>query len=170
MIPQTETVSADPMVRAPKVLPQIRVAVIEDLPDLLELCRDLFFENGISKVDWEIGGEGLKRAINGEGAVIGVIGPVGAIEAATHLQISNFWYSSEPHLEELFSYVRPKYRRSENAKALIDFGKRCAEGLGVPLLIGILSNHRTEEKIRLYRRRLGAPSGAFFLVGGKTGR
>ena len=39
----------------------------------------------------------------------------------------------------------------------------------IPLLIGVLSNKRTEGKIRLYERQLGKPSGAFFLYGARTG-
>jgi hypothetical protein len=39
----------------------------------------------------------------------------------------------------------------------------------MPLLIGVLSNHRTEAKVRLYERQFGKPTGAFFLYNGSTG-
>ena len=36
-------------------------------------------------------------------------------------------------------------------------------------MIGVLSNHRTEAKVRLYERQFGKPSGAFFLYNARTG-
>ena len=43
------------------------------------------------------------------------------------------------------------------------------DDLGIPLIIGVLSNQRTEAKIRLYERQFGAPAGAFFLYNVHTG-
>lgn len=153
-----------------KDTPRIRTATQSDLPDLLSLCKELYEENGLTGVDWRLVGDLLSRATSGDGAVLGVIGSPGAIEGAIYLQISHTWYSKEPHLEELFSYVRPQFRRSINAKVLIEFAKKCSEQLKIPLLIGIISNHRTEQKIRLYRRQLGEQAGAFFLFNGHTGK
>ena len=83
------------------------------------------------------------------------------------LSISEYWYSDHKLLEELYNYVRPEHRRSNNAKALIEYAKYCAREMDLPLLIGVVSNERTAEKIRLYRRRLGEPSGAYFLYNAK---
>lgn len=80
------------------------------------------------------------------------------------MQLGSVWYSDQTVLEELSSFVLPEFRRSNNAKDLIDFAKGCAKQIGVPLIIGIVSNHRTQAKVELYRRRLGAPAGAFFLA------
>ena len=44
-----------------------------------------------------------------------------------------------------------------------------AERVNMPLLIGVLSNHRTEGKVKLYERVFGKPAGAYWLVGGETG-
>jgi hypothetical protein len=44
-----------------------------------------------------------------------------------------------------------------------------AEKLSVPLAIGVLSNSRTEAKIRLYERVFDSPAGVYFLYGAKTG-
>jgi hypothetical protein len=41
--------------------------------------------------------------------------------------------------------------------------------MGMPLLIGVLSNSRTEAKIRLYKRHFGEPAGAYFLYNARTG-
>jgi hypothetical protein len=46
---------------------------------------------------------------------------------------------------------------------LIEFAKKCADEIGLPLTIGILTNQRMEGKVRLYRRSLGVPAGAWFV-------
>jgi GNAT superfamily N-acetyltransferase len=84
--------------------------------------------------------------------------------------MARFWYTEDFHLEELYNFVHPDYRKSDNAKALIDFAKNTAEKINVPLMIGIISNHRTEQKIRLYQRRLGKPSGGYWLYNANTGK
>jgi hypothetical protein len=81
----------------------------------------------------------------------------------------HFWYTKEPHLEELWAFVRPEFRKSRNAQALVEFAKALAVELKRPLLIGVLSSHRTEQKVRMYRRKLGAPKGAYFLYNAETG-
>jgi GNAT superfamily N-acetyltransferase len=155
---------------ASQSLPKVRVAVKDDFPQILGLCRMLHAENGLTGWAEERIVSALHRAIAGDGSVIGVIGTAGSLEAMIHLFISRMWYSNDPHLEELYAYVHKDHRRSNNAKSLIEFAKSTAERLNVPLLIGIVSNHRTEQKIRLYQRRLGKPSGCYFLYNATTGR
>lgn len=151
-------------------LPKVRVANKNDLNELLEMGRLLHKENGILNLSLEIIEEEAKKAINGNGSVFGVIGPVGAIEAMIMLSIERFWYTNDPHLEELLSYVRPEFRKSKNARALIEFAKNMSVRLGIPLLIGLLSNQRTIQKIKLYERAIGPQSGAYFLYNTKTGQ
>jgi GNAT superfamily N-acetyltransferase len=160
------------MVTAPetKPYPRVRRATVEDIPQIFKLGKLLFEENAITGWSERRITEAVNRAINGDGAVIGVIGDVGHLEGMIYLFVAMFWYTDEPHLEEVYNYVHPDYRKSDNAKALIDFAKSCADGIGVPLTIGIISNHKTEQKIRLYQRRLGKPSGAYWLYNAKTGK
>jgi GNAT superfamily N-acetyltransferase len=148
----------------------VRRAVEADLPQLVTLGRMLHKENALTGWAEDLVMEAGRQAIAGDGAVIGVIGPIGRLEGMIHLVVTRHWYSHDAHMEELYSYVHPNYRRSDNAKLLIEFAKTAAEKTGVPLLIGILSNQRTEQKIRLYQRRLGKPAGAYFLWNGKTGK
>jgi GNAT superfamily N-acetyltransferase len=153
-----------------KPFPKVRRAKREDVPQIFELGRLLFEENAITGWSEHRIVEAVDRAIDGNGAVIGVIGDVGRLEGMIYLFVAKFWYTDDVHLEEVYNYVHPNYRKSDNAKALIDFAKMCSEGIKVPLMIGIVSNHKTEQKIRLYQRRLGKPSGAYWLVNGKTGK
>jgi hypothetical protein len=147
--------------------PVVRLAVSEDSPSVYRMCRLLHEENGLSpwsedKVRGAIGG-----ALAGKGSIIGVIGPRGAPVAMIHLRIASMWYSDDVQLEDRGMFVHPDFRKSTHAKDLLEFAKLAAEQLKVPLVIGILSSEKTEQKIRLYRRRLGNPAGAFFLWNGK---
>lgn len=166
---QTLEREAPARIAPPEGLPRVRVAVEADFPQLMLLCKSLHEENGVSNVDWPGVAAKIMQGLAQDQAMIGVIGEIGAIEAAIYLEISTFWYSTDIMLQELFAFVLPAYRRSDNAKALIEFGKGCTHRFSVPWLIGIISNQRTQAKIRLYSRRLGAPSGAFFLFGATTG-
>jgi hypothetical protein len=153
-----------------KPYPTVRKAVKEDIPQIFKLGKLLFEENAITSWSENRIIAAVNRAINGDGAVIGVIGDIGRLEGMIYLLRAKFWYTDDCHLEEVYNYVHPDYRKSDNAKALIDFAKTCSEGINVPLMIGIVSNHKTEQKIRLYERRLGKRSGAYWLFNAKTGK
>lgn len=111
-------------------------------------------------------------ALHGDNGIIWIIGPdEGPLEAAALLRISEPWYSEDQFLEERGIYVHPHYRhhKGKRAKMLVSACKWTAEQLDLPLLIGVLSNQRTEGKIRLYERQLGPAAGVFFLVNARTG-
>lgn len=128
----------------------------------MELCRLLYSENAIFKMDDDKVRSFIQRAFAKDGAIIGVIGEPDHIEGAIYLLVGQFWYSTERHLEEFFNYVRPEHRRSKHAQKLIEFAKELSNAT-LPLVIGVISNKRTEAKIRLYERQLGKPAGAFFV-------
>ncbi len=142
---------------------RVRIADKEDEEELMAMCRRLHAENGMFMMNPDKVRTVLRKAFNREGGILGVIGDPGKIEAAIYMMVSTFWYSDEHHLEELFSYVSPEYRKSTNALDLVEFGKWCSDQSKFKLLIGIQSNERTAAKVRLYKRKLGDPIGAFFL-------
>src|SRR5688572_27526157 len=94
--------------------PLVRAAVAEDWPQLIEMCKELYEESGQDDVGWDLVEHTVACGINRDGAMIGVIGPVGKVEGATCLVFASFWYSRKVFLEERFLYVRPDYRRSGN--------------------------------------------------------
>lgn len=150
--------------------PFVRKADIRDEPELMAMCLELHRENGLFTMSEDKVREHLRRAFLRQGAMIGVIGDRGRIEGSIYLMIADFWYSEDWHLAELWSYVLPQYRKSNNAKELINFAKRCSDELKVPAVIGIISNDRTKAKVQLYQRQLGTAAGAFFLYNaGRTG-
>lgn len=144
----------------------VRKAVPDDEEELMQMCRALHAENGIFPLsEWRIRNL-LHRAfgkVEPSDAMVGVIRRSNVIEGMILMLIGQFYYTDDWCLEELFNYVRPEYRKSTNAKDLVSFGKRCADELGIPLVIGIVSNERTKAKIELYRRQLGDPIGAYFV-------
>lgn len=141
----------------------IRLGKPGDEDEIMMLCRELHDENGMFPLSEPRVRALLQKAFREEGGIIGLIGEPGHVEAIMLLMISNAYYTDQWHIEELFSYVRPAHRKSTHAKRLVEWGKACANECRLPALIGILSNERTEAKVRLYRRQLGNPAGAFFL-------
>ena len=128
-------------------------------------------ENGLFNVNHQKVEFLLQRALNpqfihpldtGPRAEIAVIGPKSNLEAMVFVILGQFWYSADYHLEELIVYVDPECRKSGHVKSLIDWMKKSADDLGIPLITGVISKDRTAAKIRLYDRYLGRV-GAFYL-------
>ena len=150
----------------------IRIGTPEDLDDLMEIAmlateENAFLEPNPGKLAAE-----MWPALHQDHGIVGIIGPKdGKVEGAVLLRIGQMWYSDTPVVEEKAIFIHPDYRSAKGgrAKQLCEFSKRVADSLGIPLIIGVLSNSRTEAKVRLYERQFGKPSGAFFLYGAKTG-
>ena len=150
-------------------LPRVRLATEADIEQILDMGRALHKENGLMRLDDRLIQETAESVILNDDGVFGVIGDVGHLEGMILLQLRKYWYSQECHIEELLNYVKPEYRKSRNAIALVEFAKLQSQKLGIPLLIGILSNKNTEQKMKLYQRRLGPPSGGYWIFNGNTG-
>jgi GNAT superfamily N-acetyltransferase len=151
------------------VAPTVRVATVADEPEIIRLLHLMHEESGFVSLDLDRARAMFARAFSKGGGIIGVIGPPDDIQGMIYLLISQFWYSSDHHLEELFCFVRPDHRQSSHAKTLISFAKDCAEKIGIPLAIGIMTNTRMAAKVRLYRRLLGPPAGAYFIINSTFG-
>lgn len=149
----------------------VRPATADDYVEVWRLFRALWTENAMfsiseQKVDYYITRllhpETIGPTDTGPRGFIGVIGPVGALEACIMLTVGSVWYSEDWTLDEHLNFVDPAHRQSEHAKALISYAKHCADKIGIRLVIGVLSTHRTAAKVRLYGQML-TPSGAFFV-------
>lgn len=147
----------------------IRIAVEGDYDELLRISKILHEENGqhpLSMIKlWEL----LTRGICRDNAIIGVIGGTNDIKAMIYLSIEPSYYSDSLQIVELFNFVRPDSRKSDYAKRMIRFAKKCSDESKLPLIIGVISDERLEAKARLYAREL--PKGGVFFVypGNKTG-
>ena len=149
----------------------VRVATPDEVHDVMEGALQACAENGFSNPNPTRLLHEVWAGLNLDDGVVGVIGEPGKIEGGILLRVTNVWYSDERMLEERAIFIRPEYRNVKGGRArrLCEFAKRSAETLGVPLLIGVLSNDRTEAKIRMYERQFGKPTGAFFLYNASTG-
>lgn len=140
----------------------VRIATVGDEEAIFELCEKLHDENGLFEMDAESVMEVIKTATEGRGGIIGVIDGENGLEGVICLVIDKYWYSKEWFLCELFNFVPPEFRKSTRAKSMLSFAKNCSNQMKIPLVIGIISNIRTEAKIKLYERQL-PKAGAFFV-------
>ena len=154
-------------------LPKVRLAVPEDESAIMAMCRRLHSENGLFSLNEEKVAALLQKYFQQQGVILGVIGDPGKLEASTCITLSDYYYSDQIHLSELWNFVEKEYRKSKDAEALIRFGMDCAhkmtENMGVqcPFLTGIITDTRTAGKVRLYHRLLGHAAGAFFVYNAK---
>ena len=140
----------------------VRLATPKDEEKILDLLMLMHEENGLFEMDNESVREMVRKVLNRENGIIGVIDAEEEIEAAVCLVIDKLWYAKTWCLNDVFNFVAPKYRRSTRAKSLISFAKSYSDQVGIPLLMGIVSNVRTEAKIKLLERQL-QKAGAFFI-------
>lgn len=152
----------------------VRIAKPDDRPEIWRLFLSGHRENGQFSLAPEKVDFFLSRALHpemippwdtGPRGAVGVIGDVGKLEGLVMLFISSFWYSNDRHLEEHLIYVDPECRRSFHARAMIRWMKEQADMTGLPLMTGVISTHRTQEKVNLYGRML-PKVGEFFLYRG----
>jgi len=152
--------------------PAVRVGTPADVDDIMELALAACKENGFVNPNPMKLLEQIWAALNRDHGVVGLIGEPGEKpQGAILLRVVSMWYSDEQILEEKAIFIHPDYRSAKGGRArrLCEFAKQISDGLGIPLLIGVLSDHRTEAKVRLYERQFGEPSGAFFLYNARTG-
>jgi len=152
--------------------PKIRLGTPEDEAAMLELAMRAWEENGIKDVNPTKMLGMIRPALYLWQGLVGIIGEPGKkIEGAVLLRMSQMWYSDSWMLEEKAIFVDPEFRSAKGGRArkLCEFSKKVADELNIPLIIGVLSNHRTESKVRLYERSFGPPAGAFFLYNVRTG-
>ena len=181
---QAEIVEAD--IASPKTSPNmnmnmtsmdeahitVRTGTPVDVHKIMALALAACEENGLTDPDPERLLQEIWPALHLEGGIIGVIGePAEPLQAAILLRVDCMWYSRAKTLLERAIFVHPDHRKSKvgRAKLLCEFAKKAAHDLSMPLVIGVLSNQRTEAKSRLYSRQFGDPAGVYFIYNGKTG-
>lgn len=145
--------------------PLVRIAGPADESEIYRLlllahAEISIFTHSNERVVWYVkrflNGNRLHPNDTGPRGVFGVIGPVGSLVALTMVGIGQYWYTDTQHLEEYLVFVDPGHRANpiRYGVALIDWLKEQSRTTRLPLLTGILSNHRTEAKCRLYDRHL----------------
>lgn len=150
----------------------VRIGTPADVHPMMDLALAACEENGFVDPNPQKLLAEIWTALNQEGGLVGIIeGENGILEGAVLLRLGTMWYSDSQVIEEKAIFIHPNYRSAKGGRArrLCEFTKQVADTLGIPLIIGVLSNHRTKGKIKLYERQFGEPSGAFFLYNARTG-
>ena len=149
----------------------VRTGTPADIHPVMALALAACEENGLTDPDPERLLQEIWPSLHLDGGIIGVIGEGEQLEAAILLRVDCMWYSRARTLLERAIFVHPDYRKSKvgRAKLLCEFAKKAAHDLSMPLIIGVLSNQRTEAKSRLYIRAFCDPAGVYFIYNGKTG-
>jgi hypothetical protein len=150
----------------------VRTGTPDDVHDVMDLTRLATRENGFVNPNELKLLDDVWQALNLNHGIMGLIGPPdGPPQGAVLLRIVAPWYSDDRVIEERAIFIHPDYRSAKGGRAsrMCEFSKRVADRMGMPLLIGVLSNSRTEAKIRLYKRHFGEPAGAYFLYNARTG-
>jgi hypothetical protein len=151
----------------------IRLATASDLDEVMRLAFMACEDNGFLDYSPELLVREIWPALCQDGGLFPVIGPPsGEIQGFVLLRIGTMFYSSRQCLEEKCLWVHPDHRAAKGgrAKKLLDFTKKAADTLKLPLIIGIMSTQRAKGKVALYTRTFGEPTGAFFLYGAECGK
>jgi hypothetical protein len=143
--------------------PDVHIATPEYFEELYEtLMEKVWPEWGHHTPDELLVKDCVWRAVNRQASMVGVVGDHTNIKAFILLRLENMWYNTDVQIIELVNFVVPEYRKTNYAKQLISFAKKCSDELKLDLMVGVISNDRTEAKVRLYKRQLPYV-GAFFL-------
>lgn len=140
----------------------VRLAVPEDEDALYKMLCLNHKENGIYPMNESKVREFIRHATQRQGGMIGVIEGENYLEGSVGLTLETWWYTDRWSIGERWNFVHPNHRRTDHAKKLIKFAKWVADNMKLDLEMGVMSNERTEAKVRLYRRQLPCV-GAFFL-------
>jgi hypothetical protein len=146
----------------------VRFATVADADGVMACLRVMHEENGLFALAEDRVLDLIRLAVDDRAdltkrPIIGVIGPPGDIEATICLTLARLYYTDEYHLADMWNFIRPDCRKKMHIRALLQFAMECSDRVGVPLMSGVVSNKRTEAKVRIYRRHFGPYSGAFFL-------
>lgn len=150
----------------------IRIGSPDDLPDMMDIAMHASEENGFVRKSVNKMLREIYCALHTDHGLMGIIGVAGEpAEGAVLLRIGEMWYSDDPVIEEKAIFVRPEFRAAKGGRArrLCKFSRYVADSMKLPLIIGVLSDQRTQGKVRMYTREFGQPSGAFFLHNASTG-
>ena len=150
----------------------IRLATQEDSEEVLKASVRACEDNGFLDFNPLLLFNEVWPALHQDHGLFATIGPAnGEIQGFVFLKIGTLFYSETKCLEEKCLWVAPEYRTAKGgrAKRLLEFTKKTADTLQLPLVIGIFSTIRAEGKIKLYERMFGKPAGAFFLYGAQCG-
>lgn len=150
----------------------VRVARAGDEDKLFDFVREGHEESATFPLSETKVHNFIDAAISGSHPII--IGIIDApdsdrIAASIAMVYSQWWYTDAWHLDELWCNVHKDYRKSSFGRDLIDFGKWVSDSADKALHMGIITTHRMEAKIAMYRRKLPQMGAIFIYNAEKSG-
>jgi GNAT superfamily N-acetyltransferase len=148
----------------------IRFAEAGDLARLCGLLRMMHAETPHASLS-EARMVAFAAQVLAEGAVVFSLDGGEAV-GTCGLAIERPWFSDDLWVRDQWLFVHPAHRRTPHARALLRTARRYAERLGRPLIMEVAGgpagggSRRVAAKMRLYRRELGEPTGATWVIGG----
>jgi GNAT superfamily N-acetyltransferase len=144
----------------------LRLAQPSDSERLFDICTAAYRENGFGGLDPAAVREVIRKGVNGENCVFGVIdGPL-QIEAVLGMQPNKLWYGGDGdwYWAELLFYVRPEHRRSRHARRLFEFAGWWERHMQMPVVISVFPTEELELKEALFARH-AKRTGSIWLFG-----
>jgi len=148
---------------------EVSIANSTDEDVIFDYLKIMHEENAVFHIDEEKVRNFIKMATDRKNGVIGIIKGDDGLEGMICLVVDQLWYSHEWFLNEVFNFVHPEHRKSTRAKSLLAFAKNISDEMELPLLVGVVSNYRTEAKVKLYERQF-PKAGAFFMYNSNYAR
>lgn len=145
----------------------VQIGTPQDVDQLMALASSACEENGFLPPNPVKILQEIWSALHQHYGLVGIIkNETGLIEGAILMRIGDMWYSDQMVLEERGIFIHPDYRNAKGGRArkLCEFAKEVSERINIPLVIGILSNTRTEAKVRLYNDSLASRLVHFFCM------
>ena len=135
-------------------------AVAEDIDGICELLHVMHAENGIGGLNPVKTLQAVADVIDAGVVLIALDGE--RIVGSVGLQHGTWWYSDDLYVGDLWTFVHPEYRRSKIAPRLVKRAREYARGLGLPLLMAVLTPHQPERAEKLLLRQM-QPIGRTFM-------
>jgi hypothetical protein len=126
----------------------------QDEEPIMNLLREMHAEEAVEPVDELKVLLTLRRLLYRDGGIVGIIRSGRDIEGTIGLSLDEVWYSSSQHINKLWLFVPPKYRKTPHAKSCMEFGRWYSDQVGVPLMSGEVCTKGTEKRVELVGRQM----------------
>lgn len=140
----------------------IRRAGPDDVEALLALGREMVGEVHFGAWSERKVREMIEACLAG-GVVFVSVAEDGSLTGTVGLIAEQPWWSEDWQLADRWVFVRPEFRRTGHARALLRTARLFARDVGLPLLMAHVGQ-RARGKMRLFQREFGDPMGAIFFV------
>lgn len=148
-----------------EVQKKVRVGSMDDFEDVLRLSNLHLKEANISPIDYDWAESTIKKCLSLEGGISGLIGRGDKLEGYILLEIFKPYPYKCDFLNDMGLFVHPDFRKGGkgNGRLLLEFSKKTASELKLPLFCGLRHGNRLPAKMKLYENSFSKPIACLFL-------